>query len=76
MASPGDLTDELVSLTQFWNNHEDIRNRNNIAAEPLGRSCTGWRLPVHDRRLLPRQSAQQARCCHPRFWDGIGDWRW
>lgn len=73
----GDLTDELVNLTQFWTEHEDVPRSQQLKAAEIGRKLNelgGYRFMVdafyHAKARNRYASTVQA------YWDGIGDWRW
>lgn len=75
--SLGDLTDELVNLTQFWNEQEDIPKSQQAACRKIGQKlheAGGFRFMVdayyHAKARNRHASTVQA------YWDGIGDWRW
>lgn len=77
MASLGDLTDELVNLTQFWNDHEDIPKSQQQCCRAIGRK-------LHEagglRYMTDAYYHAKARNRHvaviQAYWDGIGAWRW
>ncbi len=77
MASLGDLTDKLVNLTQFWNDHEDIPKSQQNACRAIGKQ-------LHEagghRYMTDAYYHAKARNRHvtviQAYWDGIGDWRW
>lgn len=77
MNTLGDLTDELVNLTQFWNDHEDIPKSQQDKCKTIGKrlhDLGGFRFMTdayyHAKSRNRYVSVIQA------YWDGIGDWRW
>lgn len=73
----GDLTDELVNLTQFWNDYEDIPKSQQRLCQDIGRrlhDAGGFRYMTdayyHAKARNRYASTIQA------YWDGIGNWRW
>lgn len=77
MASLGDLTDELVNLTQYWNDHEDIPRSQQKICRQIGEklhAAGGFRY------MTDAYYNAKARNRHVHviqaYWDGVGDWRW
>ena len=77
MSKLGDLTDELVNLTQFWNADEDVPKSQQKMCRAIGQKlhdAGGFRFMTdayyHAKTRNRHASIVQA------YWDGIGDWRW
>lgn len=77
MASLGDLTDELINLTQFWNDHEDVPKSQQHACRSIGQRLydAGGHRYMTD--AYYHAKARNRHCTVIQaYWDGIGNWRW
>ena len=77
MASHRKLIDDLISLTQNWNDYEDVPTAQKLECRILGE-----KLHKEGGKALMRNAYYEAkdanRSCTvvQAYWDGIGEWRW
>lgn len=73
----GSLTDELVNLTQFWNDYEDIPESQQKLCRRIGERLNavgGFRSMV-DAYYHAKARNRHAMTVQA-YWDGVGEWRW
>lgn len=77
MASLGDLTDELVNLTQYWNDHEDIPRSQQNRCKEIGKKLheAGGTRFMRDAYYHAKARNRHVHVIQA-YWHGIGDWMW